>query len=283
MQATTQLRNSLERDGSRVAPGVFDGLSAKLVGRAGFAACYASGGAIARSTGFPDLGLLSFTEVCDRLAQIVDAVEVPVVADADPGFGNSLNVYRTVRSFENLGVAALHLEDQSFPKRCGHLDDKSLVSTQEMVRKIKVARDSLRDADFVLIARTDAIAVEGFEAALARAHAYAEAGADMLFVEGPESVEQFEAIARSLSQPKLINMFHGGKTPSVPLPRLAELGYRLVIVPSDLQRAAIRAMQETLAAIGRDGSSHAVSGRLATFAEREEIIETGRFLRLDAP
>ncbi len=283
MHATTQLRNSLERDGTVLAPGVFDGLSAKLVERAGFAACYASGGAIARSAGFPDLGLLSFTEVCDRLARIVDAVELPVVADADTGFGNALNVYRTVRSFESLGVAALHIEDQSFPKRCGHLDDKSLVSTREMVRKIKVARDSLRDADFVLIARTDAIAVEGFDAALARAHAYAEAGADMLFVEAPESVEQIEAIARSLPQPKLINMFHGGKTPPVPLPRLAQLGYRLVIVPSDLQRAAIRAMQETLAAIARDGDSHAVSGRLATFAEREGIIETARFLRLDAP
>lgn len=280
MKPTARLR-ALMAEGAVVAPGVFDGLSARLVQQAGFRAVYASGGAIARSSGYPDLGLLSFSEVCDRLGQIVDVVDVPVVADGDTGFGNGLNVHRTLRAYERLGVAAVHLEDQTFPKRCGHLDDKTLVPVEEMAHKIRVAKDALGDPDFVLIARTDAIAVEGFEAALERAEAYAEAGADVLFVEAPETIEQIEAIAGRLPQPKLINMFLGGKTPLVPLERLSALGYRIVIIPSDLQRAAIRAMQRTLDAIARDGDSSRLSDDMASFGEREEIIGTAEFLALD--
>jgi 2-methylisocitrate lyase-like PEP mutase family enzyme len=274
------LRQLLAGDDVVVAPGVYDGLSARLARHAGFAAVYATGGGIARSMGYPDLGLLGMTEVIDRLAGIVEHAGVPVIADADTGYGNALNVRRAVREFARAGVAALHLEDQTFPKRCGHLDDKSLVPTAEMVQKLRAARDAA-GADLVLIARTDAIAVEGLDAALARARAYAEAGADVLFVEAPTSEAQIETIARNLPGPKLLNMFEGGKTPLVPLARLRALGYRIVIIPSDLQRAAIRAMQEVLAAIQRDGNSRALAGRMASFAEREAIVGTTDYLTLD--
>ncbi|MGY6268738.1 isocitrate lyase/PEP mutase family protein [Achromobacter denitrificans] len=268
--------------GTVVAPGAYDGMSARLVAAAGFPAVYASGGAIARAAGYPDIGLLSFTEVMDRVEKIVDASGLPVVADADTGFGGSANVERTVRIMERAGVAAFHIEDQSFPKRCGHLDDKSLIDVDEMCRKVHIARQTLSDADALVIARTDAIAVEGFDAALARAERYLKAGADMLFVEAPETTEQIRAIAERLPGLKLINMFYGGKTPLVPLPDLAAMGYRLVIIPSDLQRAAIHAMQATLAAIRQTGDSSALADRLTSFKEREEIVQTRRYLALDA-
>jgi 2-methylisocitrate lyase-like PEP mutase family enzyme len=281
MRATTALRQLLKGEGVVVAPGVYDGLSARLARRAGFAAIYATGGGIARGMGYPDLGLLGMTEVIERLAGIVEHAGVPVIADADTGYGNALNVRRTVREFERAGVAALHLEDQTFPKRCGHLDDKSVVPIAEMVGKLRAARDAAGDADLVLIARTDAIAVEGLDRALERAHAYTEAGADVIFVEAPVSEAQIEAIARRVPGPKLLNMFEGGKTPLVPLARLHALGYRIVIIPSDLQRAAIRAMQEVLATIARDGNSRAVAGRMASFTERETIVGTADYLKLD--
>lgn len=282
MKTTTQLRQLLQSGKTIIAPGVFDGLSARLVQRAKFAAVYASGGAISRSSGYPDLGLLSFTEMFDRLSQIVDAVSIPVIADADNGYGNALNVHRTVKQFERIGVAALHLEDQQFPKRCGHLDNKKLISTQEMAQKIHVARRALINRDFIIIARTDAITVEGFDEAIKRAKAYLNAGADVIFIEAPQSMEQIETIAQQIPQPKLINMFYGGKTPLVPIDRLQQLGYQIVIIPSDLQRAAIHAMQETLKAIHHDGDSKALADQLVTFNEREEIIGTKDYLALDS-
>jgi 2-methylisocitrate lyase-like PEP mutase family enzyme len=281
MRATTALRQLLKGETIVVAPGVYDGLSARLARRAGFSAVYATGGGIARSMGYPDLGLLGVTEVVDRLAGIVEHAGVPVIADADTGYGNALNTRRAVREFERAGVAALHLEDQTFPKRCGHLDDKTVVPIVEMTQKLRAARDAAADADLVLIARTDAIAVEGLDAAIERAQAYAEAGADVIFVEAPTTEAQIETIARRVPGPKLINMFEGGKTPLVPLARLEALGYRIVIIPSDLQRAAIRAMQDTLAAIKRDGNSRAVAERMTTFTEREAIVGTPEYLRLD--
>lgn len=278
MRPTTALRRLLEGEGLVLAPGVYDGLSARLARAAGFAAAYATGGGVARSMGYPDLGLLSLTEVTDRLALIVEHAGVPVIADADTGYGNALNVRRTVREFERAGVAALHLEDQAFPKRCGHYDDKAVISTAEMAQKLRAARDAAQDPDLVIIARTDAIAVEGLDAAIDRARAYSAAGADVLFVEAPVSEAQIETIARSLPGPTLINMFEGGKTPLVPLPRLEAFGYRIVIVPSDLQRAAIRAMQEVLAVLRRDGNTRAVADRMATFEEREAVVGTREYL-----
>lgn len=281
MKATRQLRQYLNDNKLYAAPGVFDGLSTLLAVQAGFSLLYASGGAIARAAGYPDLGLLSVSEVCYRLADIVEASSVPVIADADTGYGNGLNVARTVRTFERLGVAGLHLEDQEFPKRCGHLEGKSLVSSDEMVHKIKVAKDNVCDEDLVIIARTDAIAVEGFDAAMERAARYIEAGADMIFVEAPTTEEQIQKIGRAFSIPKLINMFHGGKTPMVPAATLAAWGYQVMIIPSDLQRAAIYAMQQTLQAIKKEGNSQSCQEIMVSFSDREKIIGTERYLAID--
>jgi 2-methylisocitrate lyase-like PEP mutase family enzyme len=278
VRATTTLRNILKSGRIAVAPGAFDGLSARLVAQAGFPAVYASGGAIARSAGLPDLGLIPLDAIVDRLASMVDVVEVPVIADADTGYGNALNAQAAARAFERSGVAAFHLEDQTFPKKCGHYDDKSVVPVAEMVQKLKAVRDALHDPDFVVIARTDALAIEGFERALDRAAAYIEAGADMIFVEAPTSEAEIAEIARRLPGLKLINMFAGGKTPLVAVPRLEALGYHVVIIPSDTQRAAIKAMQRVLATVARDGSAAAMADDMVTFKERELLVDTAGYL-----
>jgi 2-methylisocitrate lyase-like PEP mutase family enzyme len=264
-----------------VAPGAFDGLSARLVEQAGFGAVYASGGAIARSIGLPDIGLITPDEIAQRLAAMVEAVSVPVIADADTGYGNALTAQRAARAFERAGVAAFHLEDQTFPKKCGHYDNKALAPTAEMVQRLKAARDALHDPDFMVIGRTDAIAVEGFDAALDRAAAYLEAGADMIFVEAPTSEQQIADIAKRLPGYKLINMFHGGKTPLLPADKLKAFGYHVVIIPSDTQRAAINAMQRVLATIARDGSAAAMIGDMASFQEREAVVDTPGYLARD--
>jgi 2-methylisocitrate lyase-like PEP mutase family enzyme len=281
VRATTKFKSMLSGGGIVVAPGAFDGLSARLVEQAGFAAVYASGGAIARSTGVPDMGLITPDEIVQRLSEMVEAVGVPVIADADTGYGNALTAQRAARAFERAGVAAFHLEDQTFPKKCGHYDDKALVPTPEMVQRLHAVRDALHDPDFIVIGRTDAIAVEGYDAALDRAAAYLEAGADMIFVEAPTTEAQIADIARRLPGYKLINMFHGGKTPLLPAARLQELGYHVVIIPSDTQRAAIKAMQRVLATIARDGSAAAMIDDMASFTEREAVIDTASFLARD--
>jgi 2-methylisocitrate lyase-like PEP mutase family enzyme len=281
VRATTKLKNLLNSGRIAVAPGAYDGLSARLVEQAGFPAIYASGGAIARSTGIPDLGLMPVSAIVDRLASMVDVVAAPIVADADTGYGNALNAQAAARAFERAGVAGFHLEDQTFPKKCGHYDDKGLVPVGEMVQKLKAVRDALLDPDFVLIARTDAIAVEGFNAAIDRAAAYREAGADMLFVEAPTSEAQIADIAKSVSGWKLINMFEGGKTPLLSAPRLETLGFHLVIIPSDTQRASIKAMQRVLAAIASDGSSASMRNDMVSFKEREALIGTDGYLERD--
>jgi len=262
------------------APGVFDGLSARLVEQAGFRAAYASGGAISRGAGMPDLGLLSVGEIVERMAQIADAVEIPVIADADTGYGNALNARRAARQFARAGVAAIHLEDQTFPKKCGHYDDKSIIETDAFARKLDAVKDAVGD-DLVLIARTDALAVAGFDEAIARCRAYADAGADLVFLEAPRTVAQIEKAARLVTAPLLLNIFAGGKTPMVPLRRLQELGVAVVIVPSDLQRAAIFAMQETLRVIAEDGDSSRLADRMATFADRERIVGAERWNELN--
>lgn len=280
--AGARLRACIASGDVTVAPGAFDGMSARLVARAGFPAVYASGGAISRSLGIPDLGLLSMDRIVARVAAMCDAVDIPVIADADTGYGNALNTQRAVQAFERAGAAGVHLEDQLFPKRCGHYEGKTLVPVAEMAQKLRAARDACRDSDFVIIARTDAIAIEGLDGALERAHAYRDAGADVTFVEAPTSREQIERIAREIPGPKLINMFHGGKTPLVPADELAAMGYAIVIIPSDLQRAAIHAMQATLEAILRDGHSMAVADHMVSFQDREAVIETDRWLDRDS-
>jgi len=280
MKTTTKLRQMMADENIHIAPGAYDGLTARLVEQAGFNLIYASGGAIARSCGFPDIGLLSINEVQQRLEQIAEVTTLPIIADADTGFGNAVNARRTIRTFERIGMAALHIEDQTFPKRCGHLDDKSLISTAEMVHKIHTIKDAQHDPDFVVIARTDAIASEGFEAAIERSHAYLEAGADVIFVEAPESVEQIEQIAKRITKPKLINMFYGGKTPLVEKQRLQELGYKFIIIPSDMQRASIFACQRLLDVINADGDSASFKDHMVSFKDREEIVRTREYLSL---
>ena len=274
-----RLRDRLRSAELLVAPGVFDGLSARIAATLAFEALYASGGAIARSAGVPDFGLLSLTEVLARVREIVDATNLPVIADADAGYGNALNVYRTVREFERHGVAALHLEDQVSTKKCGHYAGKQLVSADEMVGKLRAAQEARRDPDLVLIARTDARAVEGLENAIRRGNAYAAAGADMVFVEAPESEDELRTIAREVRAPLLVNMFQGGRTPLVAPGALAAMGYRVMIVPSDLQRAAIRAMQEAAAAIKATGTASGMGARLAGFNERDTLVDLAAWQR----
>ena len=281
MRASTKLRKLIEGDGIVVAPGCYDGLSARLIEAAGFPAVYVTGGGMARSTGIPDMGLISMSEIAQRLAQIVDAIGIPAIADMDTGYGNALNARQAIKAFERAGVAGFHIEDQTFPKRCGHYDDKSIVPTKELCQKIRAIKDASEDADTVLIARTDAIAVEGFDAAIDRMNAYMEAGADVAFVEAPTTEAEIAEVAKRIPGPKLINMFLGAKTPLMSTQRLEEIGYKVVIIPSDTQRAAIKAMQKVLETIKRDGDCSAMAGEMATFKDREEIVNTAHFVEID--
>lgn len=277
MRRTTQLRTLLKGKGILVAPGAFDGLSARLIERAGFPLIYVTGGGIARSIGYPDMGLITMSEVIIRVKNIVDVTKIPALADADTGYGNALNVMRTVREFEAVGVAGIHIEDQITPKKCGHYEGKSLISEEEMTKKIEAAMEARTDPDFIIIARTDARAVEGLKNAIRRGRRYAEAGADMIFVEAPQSLEEIKEIANSISVPLLINMFKGGKTPLIPMDELGAMGYRIAIVPSPLQLAAIYAMDHLLKILKREGTIEPFSERMASFKERDEIVDLPKF------
>ena len=277
MRRTTQLRTLLKGKGILVAPGAFDGLSARLIERAGFPLIYVTGGGIARSMGYPDMGLITMSEVIIRVKNIVDVTKIPVLGDADTGYGNALNVMRTVREFETVGVAGIHIEDQITPKKCGHYEGKSLISEEEMTKKIEAAIEARTDPDFIIIARTDARAVEGLKNAIRRGRRYAEAGADMIFVEAPQSLEEIKEIANSISVPLLINMFKGGKTPLIPMDELGAMGYRIAIVPSPLQLAAIYAMDHLLKILKREGTIEPFSKSMVSFKERDEIVDLPKF------
>ena len=248
------LRELLAGPGPVLAPGAYDALSARLVARAGFPAVYMTGfGASASLLGRPDVGLLSFAEMADHARRLVQAVDVPLIADADDGYGNPLNVMRTVREYAAAGVAALHVEDQVAPKRCGHMEGKDVIDASEMVEKVRAAVEARGDA--LIIARTDARAVEGLDAALERARRYREAGADLLFVEAPETEAEIEAVAAAFPDvPLVFNWVDGGKTPGVPLDALRELGFALVIYPVTTLFAAGRAIADALARIREDGT-----------------------------
>ncbi|MSQ72274.1 MAG: isocitrate lyase/PEP mutase family protein [Betaproteobacteria bacterium] len=255
------------------APSATDGLSARMIAAAGFEAIHLTGSGVARSMGYPDIGLVTMTEVIDRARAMARSVAIPVIADADTGYGNALNVIRTIQEFEAAGVAGLHLEDQVTPKRCGHYEGKQLIPAEEMALKIEAACAARRDPDFVIVARTDARAVEGFDAAIKRAELYAEAGADVLFVEAPESRAEVERIAAGFKVPLLINMYSGGRTPLVSTADLRSLGYRIVIWPSHLQRATIAAIRRALDLLQREDLGAADDPALmVSFAEREAIV-----------
>lgn len=281
MRGSTKLKQLISTGKTYFIPGAYDGISARIIQNAGAEIIYATGGGIARSTGIPDMGLISPKEITDRLEQMVDAVELPIIADMDTGYGNALNARRAVRAFERAGVAGFHLEDQVFPKRCGHLEGKAVVPTQELCAKLKAVRDAMSDPDMVIIARTDAVQVEGLDSAIERMHAYMDAGADVAFIEAPRTIEDIERLARELPYPKLLNMFWSGKTPVVPKADLERMGFNLVIVPGDLQRTAIFAMQQAAAAILRDGHTESLSHMMATFDDREAAVNTAHYMELD--
>ena len=272
------MRERLRRKPILVAPGVYDAFGALLAEQAGFEALYLSGASIAYTKlGRPDIGLVSVSEVEASLAAICDRVKLPVIVDADTGFGNALNVVRTVRQFERAGAAAIQLEDQAMPKRCGHLDGKTLVGVAEMVGKIKAAVDARKSA--LIIARTDAIAVEGLEAALARAQRYAEAGADVLFVEAPRSAEDMKRICSTFALPLLANMVEGGKTPVLPAAQLEALGFALVIFPGGLARRLGHAAREYFEVLRREGTTAALRERMLDFDGLNAAIGTPEMLK----
>jgi carboxyvinyl-carboxyphosphonate phosphorylmutase len=264
-----RLRELLSGPDMVLAPGAYDCLSARLIAAAGFPAVYMTGfGTAASYLGRPDVGLLGMSEMVDNARRIAEAVDVPVIADADTGYGNPINVIRTVHAFERAGVAALHIEDQVAPKKCGHMEGKQLVPPLEMADKVRAAVAARSSRDFAIIARTDARAAEGLERALERAHRYRDAGADILFVEAPETDRDIETIAESLRGiPMLFNWAEGGKTPPVSLRRLRELGFRIVIFPISTLLVAAQAMGQVLEVIRQEGTPASAMSRMTPFRE----------------
>lgn len=243
--------------------------------RAGFEAVYLSGAGVSYThLARPDLGLVTLDEILRRAEAICSAVNIPVLADGDTGFGNAINVQRTVRAYERAGLAGIQLEDQTFPKRCGHLDGKEVIDPNEMVGKVRAAVDARSDEDFVIVARTDAIATHGIEEALRRLRSYADAGADVLFADGPATVEDLAAIPTALPRPAMANMVEGGKTPLVPAGELERLGYRLVIFPNSLVRLLARTGATLLAALRASGTTAGAQRDMLSFDELNDLVGT---------
>jgi 2-methylisocitrate lyase-like PEP mutase family enzyme len=255
MTATRALRRLLAGPDMLVAPGAYDGITARMIEQAGFGAVYMTGAGTSASFGLPDYGLLTMTEMVGNAARLARATALPVIADADTGYGTELNVVRTVQEHERAGTAAIHIEDQVSPKRCGHLDGKELVSTEEFLAKVRAAVATRRDPDFVVIARTDARSVAGFDEAVARANAALRAGADMAFVESPQTLEEVAAVPRRVDGPCLLNVVWGGKTPQVDMRDAQAMGYRLAILPGMLLKTIYGACDAALAAL-RDTHRH---------------------------
>src|SRR5271170_3350652 len=246
MKPTERLRQLLGQPEMIIAPGAYDGITARLIEQAGFSAVYMTGAGTSLARGFPDFGLLSMSEMVENAAVIARTVELPVIADADTGYGNELNVTRTVREYEARGVAGIHIEDQGFPKKCGHLDDKEIVPREDWLAKIRAAAASRRTADFTIIARTDARAVIGFDEAIARANAALAAGSDMVFVEAPQTIDEVAAVPRLVKGPCLLNIVCAGKTPELDLREAEAMGYKLAILPGLLLKCVVGICEEKL-------------------------------------
>ena len=275
------LKSRLTKKEILVAPGVYDGLTAALAEKAGFEALYLSGAAVAYTRlGRPDIGLSTASEMADTMTLIADRVSLPVIIDADTGFGNALNAQRTMRLYERAGASALQVEDQTFPKRCGHLSDKSLIPTQEMAGKIAAMADARASSDTLIIARTDAIAVEGFNAAIERAETYMEAGADVLFLEAPKSREQLTSIADRFAPrvPLLANMVEGGATPILGADDLEAQGYSIVIFPGGIVRALAKTAQAYYQSLADNGSNKPFAQNMFDFGGLNEVIGTAEML-----
>lgn len=273
MSVRSTLRELLAGPDLVMAPGVADALNARLVTREGFKVIYMTGsGTTASRLGMPDIGLLTMTEMVDNAGRIADASGLPVIADADTGYGGPINVQRTTRAYERAGVAGIHIEDQQWPKRCGHLQGKTLIPAAEMAAKVRAATDAREDKDFVVIARTDALSVEGFEQALDRGRLYEEAGADMIFIEAPNTLDQLAAVPRSFRVPTLFNMASSGKTPFLSAQEIQKLGFKVVIYPNFMLLAAVTAAQGVLRELKKTGSIAGLANKITTFTELFDLV-----------
>lgn len=276
-------RKRIEEKQIIIAPGIYDAFTAKLAEHVGFEALYITGAGIAAGLlGVPDIGLVTMTEQLEQARRIVGATDLPVICDADTGYGNPLNVLRTVKEFEKAGICAIHLEDQVMPKKCGHLDGKKVIPTEEMVNKLKAALDARVDSNFLIIARTDARAIYGIQDAIERGQRFAEIGVDMIFIEAPESVNELITIGKSLTLvPLLVNRGGGGKTPGLSAEELGALGFRIVIFPGDAQKAAGKAVLKVLGALKERGNVDTVQDMMMTFEERFETLGLAHFRKLE--
>lgn len=268
-----KFKERIIQDGIIVAPGAYDGLTAVLIEQAGFEALYMTGGGISyTSLGKPDLGLLTATEMVNKAANLSDAVHIPIIADADTGYGNYMNVMRTVRDYERAGISAIQLEDQDFPKKCGHLKNKRVVPAAEMVGKIKAAVDSRSDENFQIIARTDSRAINGFQEAVERAQRYVEAGADIIFMEALTDAAEFAAVTKHISKPLLANMVEGGKSPLLPASELERMGYKIVIFPNSVTRVVAKAAQGLFRELKAQGTTAGMLDEMLSFTQLTQLL-----------
>ena len=273
MNTKQRLKQLVEARNGLIVPGAFNALSAKVIANLGFQAIYVTGAGVTNMWfGMPDQGFMGLHEIADHTARIRDAVDVPLIVDADTGFGNALNVVHTVRTLERAGADCIQLEDQVAPKRCGHFSGKEVISTEEAVSKIKAAVDARRDSDFLIIARTDAAATHGFEAAVERAQKFAEAGADILFVEAVTKPEEVRALPQRLAKPQLMNMVIGGKTPIFNADQLGELGFGIVLYANAALQGAVMGMQKALTTLRDAKEVQESSGLVTPFAERQRLV-----------
>jgi 2-methylisocitrate lyase-like PEP mutase family enzyme len=277
-----RLRDLLRARKAVLLPGAANALTARVIEDLGFAAIYVTGAGVTNTfLGMPDIGLISVTELAIHVGAMREAVALPLIVDADTGFGNALNVGRTIQTLERAGANAIQIEDQDFPKRCGHFSGKSVIPCAEMVQKIRAAVDARNDPDLVIMARTDAIAVNGFDDAMERAAAYIEAGADMTFVEAPRSKDQIAAIPARLPTPQLINIVAGGLTPMIPLHELEHMGYAMVLYANAALQAAVAGMQKVLGQLKERGSLAGRANDLASFEERQRLVQKPQFDALE--
>jgi 2-methylisocitrate lyase-like PEP mutase family enzyme len=282
MKKTTELRELIKNEDIVVLPGVYDCLSARLAEEAGFQAVLLTGaGIVASLLGYPDFGLISMTEVLNHTRNIVGSVNIPVFADCDTGYGNPINVFRTIREFERAGVAGLFIEDQVFPKRCGHFEKKQVLSKEEMVKKIEAAIDARVDPELVIMARIDSRAVFGIDDALKRANAYAKAGADMVFVEAPETIDELRMIPNSVSVPVMVNLVEGGKTPLLSVEELRDFGFKFASFSGSAQKIAIKAMQELFGILKSTGSLESAVDRIVSLDDRSRLLGLNKFYKME--
>ncbi len=283
MRTTTKFRQLLNQPGIIQAPGSYDCLTAKLIQQAGFPAVYMTGaGTSVAQLGYPDLGLATMTNMIANAASITDILDVPLIADADTGYGGILNVRRTVRQYERAGVAAIHIEDQEMPKRCGHLDDKKVVSTEDMVQKIKAAVDARTDDDFTIIVRTDSIAVTGWEDAMVRCEEYIKAGADALFVEALRTPEEVEQVGKNISVPLLYNFVESGKSPLLSAADLEKFGFKIVIYPASALLAVTRVVEKIMAQLKETGTTAHLIDDMVSLEACFEVVGLSEMLAEDA-